>query len=1250
MAKVITKPSLVTSPQKSIAFTGLKHAIFLLLLLLFQHVVSVDDHPLSDPRDRAITLQEKATLLSFKNSITSQPQAALANWNESTDVCDFEGVVCDRWRLHVVHLLLGSRLASGLLSPVLANLTSLRKLDLSNNSLTGHIPHEFSNLRHLMYLNLSKNYLDGQIPQSLASLTRLQSLDLFDNNLQGHILVEFCNLRHLTYLDLSENHLDGRIPQCLASLTGLQHLDLANNSLQGHIPVEFSNLRDLMYLNLSESNLHGQIPQSLANLTELQSLDLFDNNLQGYIPVEFCNLRHLIYLDLSENHLDGRIPQCLASLTGLQHLDLADNSLQGHIPMEFSNLRDLMYLDLSESNLDGQIPQSLANLTELQRLDLSDNNLHGHIPVEFSNLQHLQFLELSGNLLDGPIPQSLATITNLVYIDLGNNSLTGQIPASIFRNCSKLRAVDFSANDLSGEIPSDARIYLPNLHILNLYQDNLTGKLPSWLSNSSLLRQLDVGYNFLSGELPVDIVSNKTDLLYLDMSYNNFSSHHNNTDLRPFFLAISNCSKLLELEMEGLGLGGPLPQIAGSVAKTLSIILLGDNMISGPIPPSIGSLFNITLLNLSNNLLRGTIPTQIGQLLKLERLILSHNLLTGAVPAEIGNISKMGLLDLSNNRLSGEIPRSLGNLNLISEIHLQKNQLYGEIPVSLGRCMRLDKLDLSYNRLTGRIPLEMSSIAKISFNLSHNQLQGPLPIELSKMDHVQEIDLSSNNLTGVVISQLSACAELERINLSHNSLQGQLPKSFGDLRNLEALDVSFNYLAGDIPSSLNNCTSLTQLNLSYNDFNGPIPMGGVFSSFTNLSYLGNPQLCGPVVGRARFKRRRWLHLHKFLILICVGASVLAFLLAVCCVIIGIRKTQGRIFRGRGDACGGSSLVLRSSFPRITYRDLVKATGEFDQDSLIGSGSYGRVYKGVLRDGTIVAVKVLHLQAGNAAKIFNRECQVLKRIRHRNLMRIITACSRPDFKALVLPFMANGSLDSFLHSGSSELSLTQRVNICSDIAEAVAYLHHHSPVKVIHCDLKPSNVLLNDDMTALVADFGIASLVMNGGAGSTTDMGSSTANMLRGSVGYIAPEYGFGSGASTRGDVYSFGVLVLEVVTRKRPTDEMFEGGLSLPKWVKGHYNGRVERVIDASLVTAAKNQTCEARRMWEVAIGELVDLGLLCTQESPSTRPTMLDAADDLGRLKRHLSGDTSASVPSSLGMSSSTTGEDPGASISNLD
>ncbi|ONK72922.1 uncharacterized protein A4U43_C04F24950 [Asparagus officinalis] len=339
----------------------------------------------------------------------------------------------------------------------------------------------------------------------------------------------------------------------------------------------------------------------------------------------------------------------------------------------------------------------------------------------------------------------------------------------------------------------------------------------------------------------------------------------------------------------------------------------------------------------------------------------------------------------------------------------------------------------------------------------------------------------------------------------------------------------------------------------------------------------------------------------------------------------------------------SAIDLSTSYPRITYRELVEATGEFNQSRLIGSGSFGHVYRGVLSDGSVVAVKVLRIQSGNSTRSFNRECQILRRIRHRNLMRIITICSLPDFKALVLPYMSNGSLESYLHPeewhSGLQLGFMERVNICSDVAEGMAYLHHHSPVQVIHCDLKPSNILLNDDMTALVSDFGIARLVMTTDERTMTaeTAGNSMANLLSGSIGYIAPEYGYGRSASTKGDVYSFGILVLEIVTRKRPTDDIFNEGLSLHRWVKNHYHDQLSKVVDSSLMNNIRGLNPEIKNMWEVAIIELLDLGLLCTQDAPSNRPTMRDAADDLDKLKHYLGVDTTATFTSAHGVSSST-------------
>ncbi|XP_059458419.1 putative leucine-rich repeat receptor-like serine/threonine-protein kinase At2g24130 [Corylus avellana] len=879
----------------------------------------------------------------------------------------------------------------------------------------------------------------------------------------------------------------------------------------------------------------------------------------------------------------------------------------------------VVQLQLNGTQLVGLLSPSISNLTGLRELVLVDNHLFGSIPPEFSSLRRLRHLRIEGNNLQGTIPDSLALLSKLTLLHIKRNNISGTLPPTLFSNCTLLDNIDFSDNFLTGKIPDEIG-NCPSLWNVNLYNNQFTGQIPLSLTNASLYN-LDVEYNHLSGDLPSEFVRTQPDLHSLHLSYNHMKSHDDNTNLDPFFTALRNCTGLVELELAGMGLGGQLPISVGQLPVNLSVIDLQENQIFGSVPPNLGKLSHLASLNLTSNLLNGTIPEEMSNLSRLDQLFLSHNFFPGSIPSTLGNIRHLGLLDLSHNNFSGEIPESLGNLVKLNSLFLNNNLLSGSIPATLSKCTELYKLDLSYNRLTGRIPPDFSGLGEIRIfiNLSHNLLEGPLPLELSKLEKVQEIDLSSNKLNGNIFPQISSCIALRTLNLSDNSLEGYLPETMGELRNLEVLDVSGNNLSGMIPVSLSKIQTLAYLNLSFNNFEGMIPTGGIFDSVTSMSFLENRKLCRTVSSRvAGFpicrRKRPWLHSRVKLAIFVMGIFISVFLSTICCV-IGFRRVRVIIHSRKTEPIRKPTTPeLIHNFPRITHKELSDATAGFDEQSLIGSGSYGRVYRGVLPDGTAIAVKVLHVQSGNSTKSFARECQVLKRIRHRNLIRIITACSLPDFKALVLPYMANGSLDSCLYTGSdsSDLSLIQRVNICSDIAEGMAYLHHHSPVRVIHCDLKPSNVLLNDDMTALVSDFGIAKLVMTagGGNGGAVEMGNSTANMLCGSIGYIAP-------------------------------DDMFVGGLSLHKWVKSHFHGRLERVVDPSLVAPLKDLSPEVKKMKEVAIGELIELGLLCTQESLSTRPTMLDAADDLDRLKRYLTGDTTATFASSLGISSSTNFDD---------
>ncbi|KAH9319088.1 hypothetical protein KI387_020857, partial [Taxus chinensis] len=914
-------------------------------------------------------------------------------------------------------------------------------------------------------------------------------------------------------------------------------------------------------LNLTGMGLVGPISPFIGNLSFLRLLALKNNSLHGQIPPQLQRLFHLRILRLSINRFEGPIPPSLGSCSSLQNLILSYNNLSGTIPSQLGLLHKLEKLWLAGNQLTGTIPSSLQNLSSLTELDLGINRLHGGIPVELGMLTQLQVLALNTNNFTGPIPTALSNCTHLQYVALVSNQLTGHIPSQFGK--------------------------LSELQDLYLYENQLSGEIPRSLSNCTLLQDLELEKNILSGSVPLEF-GKLLQLRNLFLWNNHLVSGSSGLSI---LTALTNCSILEKIDLSGNHLTGNLPSSVSQLSRVLSFLALDSNKIEGNIPSGIANLTKLALLDLADNCFNGTIPSAINKLPNLEQLYLQVNNLHGGIPKNIGQAKRLGLLSLSENMLSGKIPDSLGDLPQLRNLLLHRNQLSGKIPATLGRCITLETVDLSYNKLTGNIPPEVAGLPNLQFyfNVSSNFLQGSL-LEMSKLVMVQAIDVSHNNFSGEIPAALSSCTELLYLNLSWNSFDGSIPASLTNLKNLQDIDLSNNNLSAEIPMAFEKMYTLQHINLSSNRLTGEVPKGGVFSTLDKSAIVGNLGLCGTWISLQPCSYSK--HMSKKVI-VPVMIGIVIFVISALLLVFSHRWRRHT---------GKNTPSFHIGPTKISYEELVDATDGFSQTNLLGVGSFGSIYRGILRNAKYIAVKVLNCRDENAHQSFITECNVFKRVRHRNVIKIISACSTFNFKALVLPFMNNGSLERWLHPYEGDecrLNLSDRLRIATEIAQGMSYLHHHSFVQVIHCDLKPSNVLLGDDMTSYISDFGIAKLLFRNSVDSLT-----STHTLKGSIGYIPPEYGTGGRISTKGDVFSYGVLLLEMLTGRKPTDDMFVEGINLIKCSGMDLPNKIVEVVDNNLLTHANESEIA---MVLACLTQLMQVGLICIRDLPQQRPNMME-------------------------------------------
>ncbi|GMY35735.1 LRR receptor-like serine/threonine-protein kinase EFR [Fagus crenata] len=828
----------------------------------------------------------------------------------------------------------------------------------------------------------------------------------------------------------------------------------------------------------------------------------------------------------------------------------------------FGSLEKLEVLNLGVNNLIGNIPPIISNLSTLQEFYIEFNNIKGSIPSDLWGLQNLNELNLDQNDLTGPIPQNIFNITSLQELSLAGNSFSGNLPLDTTRlSCSNLDYLNLAANKLSGPIPSD-------------------------LSNCSNLVQVSFALNFFSGPIPKSL-GNLNYLRRLNLDDNQLTGEAR--DQEPTFLSsLSNCIFLEELRISNNPLNITITDSIGNLSVSLRYVYGGNNQIKGQIPMGIGALKNLIFLDLSGNNLIGNIPSTIGGLEGLQRLDLRENNIEGFIPEQLCQLSNLGDLLLSNNKISGSIPNCIGNLS------------------------SLQRLYLSYNRLTSSIPLNLWSIEDLLFlDLSSNSLRSSLSPSMRKLDVIVFMNLSCNQIIGNIPSIIGSFESLRNLDLSKNSFQGDIPQSFGHLKGLDQLNLSNNNLSGEIPKSLEALPFLKYLNLSFNKLSGEIPTRGPFRNFTAESFLGNKALCGNSIfgvppctsSSSRGSRVKQIMLKY---IVPAFASIIIF----AALVVMLRRHPKCKIQIPGLPITLSKVVHRM----ISYQELRRGTNNFCESNLLGTGGFGSVYKGILSDGTIVAVKVLNLQLEGGFKSFDAECKVLRTVRHRNLVKIISTCSNPEFRALVLQYMSNGSLEKWLYSHNYCLNLVQRVSIMVDVASALEYLHNGQSESVVHCDLKPSNILFDEDMVAHVGDFGIAKIIAKNK--------DTTQTRTLGTLGYIAPEYGSEGQVSTKGDIYSYGIILLEIITRKKPTDEMFVGEVDMRQWI-GSIPDRMD-VVDNGLLRIEDGRDVTAM---QTILSSIIELGLRCSAKLPYERLDIKDVVAKVNKIKLALLGNRNRSV-----------------------
>ncbi|KAK4253497.1 hypothetical protein QN277_010161 [Acacia crassicarpa] len=858
----------------------------------------------------------------------------------------------------------------------------------------------------------------------------------------------------------------------------------------------------------------------------------------------------------------------------------------------------------------GEIPEELWTLTRLTNLKLDQNYLTGSLPPAIGNLTRMQYMALAINSFSGELPRDLGNLTELKVLGLGSNNFSGSIPSELGK-LVKLEQLYLDSSGLSGQIPPTFA-NLKNLASVWASDMELTGRIPDFIGNWSKLKELRFQGNSFEGPIPSSL-SNLTSL----------------SDLR--ISEISNASSSLAFIRN---------------MKSLTILVLRNNNISDSIPSNIGEFLNLTQLDLSFNNITGQIPGSLFNLSSLAYLFLGNNRLNGTIPTQ--RSPTLLTIDLSYNNLSGSLPSWVNQQNL--QVNLVANNLAIDGSNSSGLPSGLDCLQQNFPCFRGagiyyNFAIKcggppITTADRITYD-TDNETLGPATYFVTDTRRwaVSNVGLFtgssdplyksfvSNQFTGTVDSELFQTARLSASSLRYYGL---------GLENGN-YNISLFFAETSILDTTTTWKSLgrrvfdiyIQGNRVWKDFDIKREAGGasfravkrdfqvhVSENFLeiHLFWAGKGTCCIPLQGtygplisaisatpdfipRVSNKLPGSSKNRTSLIVgVVVGVGVVSFLsiLVVFCIV------QRRKRHGDGEE---ELLGIDIKTYTFSYSELKNATGDFNPDHKLGEGGFGPVYKGTLNDGRVVAVKQLSVASHQGKSQFIAEIATISAVQHRNLVKLYGCCLEGNKRLLVYEYLENKSLDQALFENCLALNWPTRCDICMGVAKGLAYLHEESRLRIVHRDVKASNVLLDYELTPKISDFGLAKLY--------DDKKTHISTRVAGTIGYLAPEYAMRGHLTEKADVFSFGVLALEIVSGRPNSDSSLEGEkMYLLEWAwQLHENDSILELVDPRL----------SKGFNEEEVKRIVGISLLCTQSSPSLRPAM-------SRVVAMLSGDIEVS------------------------